>query len=604
MRRTRVSVVVVLSLALTMSACTSVGNSTSGGDGATGDAPKGCTTVGVASSPEKFELLTTLATRFNRSKEARAGGKCAFVQVKKKSSGAAASILADGWPDEDAEGPRPVIWTPSAGTWGAVLNQRLEAKGQPPMAPADARPFMLTPLVIAMPKPMAEALGYPATPVGYADLIKLAQDPAGWGGKGHPEWGQFKLGKTNPNFSTSALSATVGQYYAATGKVRDLTLEDVENPKVDAFSRAVESSVVHYGDITLTFLNNWFRNDARGTALTYVSAVAVEEKSVIDYNRGNPDGITDPGERPRPPKTPLVAVYPKEGTLFSDNPVYILDAPWVRPPEKEAAKAFEQFVQAPDNQAEVVKAGFRPGNPAVPVGPPVEAANGVDPQQPQTALGVPSPPVLVRLIDKWGQQRREAKVLVVIDVSGSMGDDAGNGQTKLDLAKKAAIDALSQFKDTDSVGLRTFSTNVGPKEHSDYVDLVPFSPAGANREQIATKIRSLVPTEATPLYTVARDSFRELKGSYDPARINAVLLLTDGQNEDPRNNDLEGALRDLRTGSEGVSATPVRLFTIAYGSGADLGVLRRLAEATNAAAYDASDPSTIGNVFTAVVSNF
>ncbi|HSH61142.1 MAG TPA: substrate-binding and VWA domain-containing protein [Acidimicrobiales bacterium] len=602
MSRNRVTAALLLTLAMAAS-CTSVGNG-GGGDSATGDAPKGCTTVGVASSPEKFELLTGLATRFNRSREARAGGKCAFVQVKRKSSGAAASILAEGWPDEGAEGPRPVMWSPSASTWGAVLNQRLEAKGQPPMAPSDARPFMLTPLVIAMPKPMAEALGYPANPVGYADLIKLAQDPAGWGGKGHPEWGPFKLGKTNPNFSTSALSATVGQYYAATSKVRDLTLEDVENPQVDAFSRAVESSVVHYGDITLTFLNNWFRNDARGTALTYVSAVAVEEKSVIDYNRGNPDGITDPGERPRPPKTPLVAVYPKEGTLFSDNPVYILDAPWVRAPEKEAAKAFEQFVQAPDNQAEVVKAGFRPGNPAVPVGPPVEAANGVDPQQPQTALGVPSPPVLVRLIDKWGQQRREAKVMLVIDVSGSMGDDAGNGQTKLDLAKKAAVDALSQFKDSDSVALRTFSTRVGPKEHPDYVDLVPFGPAGANREQIATKIRNLIPTEATPLYTVARDSFRQLKDSYDPARINAVLLLTDGQNEDPRNNDLEGTLRDLRTGTEGVSTTPVRLFTIAYGSGADLGVLRRLAEATNAAAYDASDPSTIGNVFTAVVSNF
>ena len=54
---------------------------------------------------------------------------------------------------------------------------------------------------------------------------------------------------------------------------------------------------MHYGDITLTFLNNWYRNDARGTSLTYVSAVAVEEKSVIDYNRGNPDGILDPGER-------------------------------------------------------------------------------------------------------------------------------------------------------------------------------------------------------------------------------------------------------------------------------------------------------------------
>jgi Ca-activated chloride channel family protein len=33
-------------------------------------------------------------------------------------------------------------------------------------------------------------------------------------------------------------------------------------------------------------------------------------------------------------------------------------------------------------------------------------------------------------------------------------------------------------------------------------------------------------------------------------------------------------------------------------------VLRRIAEATNAAAYDASDPTTINKVFTNVVSNF
>ena len=96
------------------------------------------------------------------------------------------------------------------------------------MAPPVASPFMLTPLVIAMPKPMADALGYPATPIGYADILRLANDPQGWGAYGHPEWGPFRLGKTNPNFSTSALSSTIAQYYAATGKTADLTLEDLE----------------------------------------------------------------------------------------------------------------------------------------------------------------------------------------------------------------------------------------------------------------------------------------------------------------------------------------------------------------------------------------
>src|SRR5207248_1023316 len=97
-----------------------------------------------------------------------------------------AQALSDGWQDETAEGPRPVIWSPSASSWGAVVNQRLTVKGQPAVVPADFHSFMLTPLTIAMPRPMAEALGYPQTAIGYADLIKLARDPQGWGGKGHP----------------------------------------------------------------------------------------------------------------------------------------------------------------------------------------------------------------------------------------------------------------------------------------------------------------------------------------------------------------------------------------------------------------------------------
>ena len=84
--------------------------------------------------------------------------------------------------------------------------------------------------------------------------------------------------------------------FGATGTTADLTSEDLANPAVIDFATGVESAVVHYGDTTLTFLNNLYSADRRGTSLTYVSAVAVEEKSVLDYNAGNPDGILEPGE--------------------------------------------------------------------------------------------------------------------------------------------------------------------------------------------------------------------------------------------------------------------------------------------------------------------
>jgi Ca-activated chloride channel family protein len=601
MRRRLALVAAVVALATSAACSIDVGDDSGAVGG--GDVPKGCAAIDIASSPEKLDLLNDLSRRFNGSDAAKAGGSCAFVRVFRVSSGVGATLLTDGWPDEASNGPRPVIWSPAARSWGAIVNQRLTAKREAPITDPEAKPFMVTPLVIAMPRPMAEALGWPDTPIGFADLLALAQSPEGWASKGHPEWGRFKLGKTNPNFSTSGLSSTIAQYYAATSKQAGLTSEDIDRPDVDAFMRGVESSVVHYGDITLTFLNNLYRNDRAGTGLTYVSAVAVEEKSIVDYNRGNPDGILDPGEQPRKPRVPLVAVYPKDGTLFSDNPFFVLDAPWVSAKEKAGARAFESFVQQPANQRKVLEFGFRPGNPSVPVGDPITRANGVDPAQPQTTLGVPEPDVLVRLLAKWGEQRKPAKVMLVVDVSGSMGEEVSEGRTKLDLAKQAAVDALDEFKDDDVVALRIFSTDISPKEPTDYADLVPFGPMGEQRERIAAQITRLVPTEGTPLYSVAQASYKQLKDEYDPARINAVVLLTDGRNEDDY-DDLNATVSVLRAGAEGQSSTAVRLFTIAYGGDADKATLKRLAEATNAAAYDASDPGTIGKVFTAVVSNF
>jgi Ca-activated chloride channel family protein len=272
--------------------------------------------------------------------------------------------------------------------------------------------------------------------------------------------------------------------------------------------------------------------------------------------------------------------------------------------QREGAHRFAEFIQRPENQERVLEFGFRPGNPAVAVGAPIVPANGVNPGEPRQTLDVPEPEVMVAVLERWAEQRKPARVMLLVDVSGSMGDDAGGGETKLDLAKRAAIDALDQFKGEDDVALRIFSTDLATSEPTDYVDLVPFGPISSQREELASKIRSLVPTQGTPLYTAVGDSYRLMQDSYAPDRINAVVLLSDGQNEDPRNDDLAGLLTEIGAANEGQTTRPVRLFPIAYGDGADINTLRQLAQATNAAAYDASDPASITKVFTAVVSNF
>ena len=607
MRSRSAAVAALVGAALLAAACS--GGEETGGDGDVDPRREDCIVVDAAVSSEKIELLTDLAERFNDSDRASVDGECVFVDVRSKSSGAATTALAEGW-DPDVDGPRPVIWSPAASSWGTILNQQLADEGQPPMASEDPTPFMLTPLVIAMPEPMAEALGYPETPIGWSDILELSRSDAGWADYGHPEWGEFRLGKTNPNYSTSGLSALIAQTYAATGKADGLSAEDLANPQVVQYGTDIESSVVHYGDITMTFLNNWFRADRRGTALTYASAVAVEEKSVIDYNNGNPDGVLSQGEEPREPRTPLVAIYPEEGTLYSDNPIYVLDADWVGPEQREGAEAFAEFVQTPENQERVLEYGFRPGNPEVALADPITPANGVDPEQPSTLLEVPSGQVMVELLDTWATQRKGARVLMVLDVSGSMGEPADpgdpNGPTKLDLAKQAVVEGLDDFKADDLVGLRIFTTDDDGTPVVE--DLSPIAPIGANREALVNRVNALIPRAGTPLYQVTQESYDEMLADYDPALINAVIVLTDGQNDDGTPTDdaeqFETLLSDVTRNSNGETAKPVRIFTLAYGAGTDPAELRQIAEASNATAYQATDATTIDQVFAAVVSNF
>ena len=571
-----------------------------GGESDEGGDPGDCIVVDMAVSSEKITLLQTLADEFNDG-DAEVDGRCVFVRPRSVSSGNAANLIVDGWPNPEVNGEAPVIWSPAASAWAGIVNERAGSE----LAPAGT-PFMLTPLVIAMPQPMAEALGWPDEPIGFADLRELANDPEGWGSVGHPEWGPFRLGKTNPNYSTSGLNFTIAEYYAATGKTSDLTREDLQRTAAVEFATDIESSVVHYGDITMTFLNNWFAADSRGTALTYASAVAVEEKSVIDYNLGDPDGVLAAGEERRPPREPLVAIYPEEGTLFSDSPFIILNTEWVDDEERAAAALFEDFVQLPDNQELVMEFGFRPNNPDVALAAPIVAENGVDPNQPQAELGVPEPAVLVGILDSWAELRKEARVLLVLDVSGSMSDAAGDGRTKLDLAKAAAISALDEFKDEDEVGLWVFSTDLGG-EHPNWREVVPIGPIAQNRDALAAQIDAQIPQQGTPLYDVTQVAYETMLEGYDPATINAIVLLTDGKNDDGDLGDDDQqfeTLIDTLEGPEGESATPVRVFTIAYGDDADDQTLRQISQASSAATYNASNPATIEQVFTAVISNF
>ncbi|MEV4514174.1 extracellular solute-binding protein [Dactylosporangium sp. NPDC049525] len=562
-----------------------------------GPAPRreGCIPLAISASSEKAALLSQLADEYIRA-DRRFDGKCADPAVRSKASGAALDALAAGW-DAGKDGPVPQVWTPASSSWVALLQQRLSSTDKGNLVPEGKIPTVAqSPLVLAMPKPMAEALGWPDKPIGWSDVLGLTSDPQGWGSKGHPEWGKFKLGKTNPHFSTSGLNATVGAYFAATGRSTDLTEKDLADPKVLQYVRSVESGVVHYGDISLTFLSNLAAADQAGRGLNYISAVAIEEKSVYDYNQGNPTG--DPalvGKGPKP-RVPLVAVYPKEGTLLSDHPYVVLSN--ASDEQKAAAADFLKYVQEPARQQQFTDAAFRTYEGKVGAG--LTKANGLLPDAAFTVIDPPAPNVLDKALTTWDSQRKRARVLLVLDVSGSMVNSAGNGRSRLDLAKAAALQSLSLFAPDDEVGLWTFSTEINGSA-TPYTSQVELGALSANRARIEQVIKGLSADGGTALYATTRAAQQKLADSADPSRINAVVVLTDGKNEYAKDNNLDALVRDIDTAEKEI---PVRVFTIAYGGQADLGVLQKISAASRAAAYDASDPTTIDKVLVNVLSNF
>ncbi|GAC1613330.1 MAG: substrate-binding and VWA domain-containing protein [Candidatus Dormibacteraceae bacterium] len=504
------------------------------------------------------------------------------VRLLAKPPGEVAAALARGWKPE-LDGPAPTVWLPGSSAWLAIERDQAPT-GQTEVLGAGNPSFAQSPLVLAMPLPMAQALGWPQSEIGFSDLAGIGVDPAGWGRAGHPEWGPLRLGKTNPTLATSGLNALIATYFAATGVSGDLTVADIAEPAATQFARGVELATVHYGVSSEAFLEGLRRADAAGSALDYISAVAVEERQVLNYN--------DPGRGKARPNVPLAAIYPREGTLTSDNPFATLHAGWVSDRQRSAAAGFLDFLRSPDGQSRLQVAGYRGVNGRLGAGR--DASLGVLPDHPQKLIYLPPAKVMSALLGAWGTIRKPVRVLVVVDVSGSMSDWVGDTRlSKLDLVKAALGAAIDQVGDDDEVGLWTFSDT--------HREVIAIRRLGDQRPQLKAAVAGMEARGGTLLYTTAQDALDKVRSETDPGHISALVLLTDGEDNASRAHSLD-ALVAAETSQPPANA--VRVFTIAYGTDANRSVLARMATPSGGSSYDASNPTVIRQVFNAILSSF
>jgi Ca-activated chloride channel family protein len=170
------------------------------------------------------------------------------------------------------------------------------------------------------------------------------------------------------------------------------------------------------------------------------------------------------------------------------------------------------------------------------------------------------------------------------------------------LMKDAVNTSLGLLHNDDEVSIWDFSSELNG-EALPYRVLAPPALLGSSRASSQALVSGLEPAGNTALYATVRAAVEQLRGpQYDPKRINAVVVLSDGANEYMKDDDLDRLTADLSASDD---RSRIRVFPVAYGPDSDAGPLDAIAHATTTGtAYRATDPRTIDKVLRSVVSNF
>ncbi|MCW1967297.1 MAG: extracellular solute-binding protein [Anaerolineae bacterium] len=549
--------------------------------------PSNAIEISVVYAPEEELYIKDAIFQFNKAgaygrnpitgKDLARGERPIWVVGKSGSSGTVAEGIRNALiAPNNTNVEKPTIFSPSVRHWLALVNyqtgQRIfDVDGAPATANA--------PVVMAIWESRLKALqAKHGNDIGWRELTTLFNSPNGWRDYGFQGRSAIYYGHTDPAISSTALSTLMAEFYASArynAGVSDgskLTIDQVNNPKVQDGVRQIERLIKHYSARTTEF------KEYIAQGLDYVDFVALEENDLIFINMGKTQA--------KPPEK-LVALYPKEGTFSHDHPFAVPNAPWVTEEQRQAAKTFTDYVLSKPIQEKVLQAGFRPVTKDVPLVGPISAENGVDPNQPRAFLPVPDPATIASVQQSWQLVKKQADILILVDTSGSMNDE-----NKINQAKEAVRVFLEDQTSKNNVGLIEFNTTVRP--------LTPLGSLETNRAQIINQVNGLRASGNTALYDALLVAVKEVATRPDSSRIQAILLLSDGQDtaSKARVNDVVREITNARNGR-----TPVLVIPIAYGKDADVNSLSAIARASDTK-VQSGDPQGIRRLLEIIGSYF
>ena len=529
--------------------------------------PSPTVTVTIVYGSEKQEWLEPLVQQFNDAQNKTSAGNKIVVEATAMGSIESVRGIIEGT-------LQPTVWSPASSVYIPVANAEWKNTHADDLVVGTPKDLVLSPVVIAMWRPMAQALGWPDKALGWEDVAQLAISEEGWSAYGHPEWGPFKFGHTHPAYSNSGIVAIIAEAYAGAGKQRGLTESDLQAPELREFMTEVESSVIHYGTSTGFFGNRMFE---RGPS--YLSAAVLYENLIVAQETKRINGQSS--------QIPVVAIYPKEGTFWSNHPYAIVNAPWVTAEQREAARLFENFLLDRPQQLKSLEYGFRPADPSIPLTAPLDTQHGVDPNQPQTILEVPSAAVIKGIETLWRQTKKPVDLVVVMDISGSMRGD------KITSARSSLLQFINKLDDRDRLRIDLFNDQIAT--------LTPLTPIGEKRQQVLDSVSGIFEQNDTSLYDAILNAYSDLQEEGNPDHIRAIVVLSDGE-DTYSTATLDQVIQQIQS-SEGEGGNAIKVFTIAFGEDADSDILKQIAEPSGGRQYNSS-PETIQKIYDEIATFF
>lgn len=374
---------------------------------------------------------------------------------------------------------------------------------------------------------------------------------------------QVYYAQSAPTKSNSGLQALVTQFASVSGKrPEQLTIADVQ--KYQNQVQQIQRKVTRYGVSTDSLAKSMV---AYGEY--WASIASVYESSVISANLENSQGKR------------YQAIYPK--VTFTSNMRAILpNAPWVSAAEKAAATQIIDYLRSPQAQQIATQLGLRPGVPGVSLGDKFSPQFGVNPNATYDSLRPPQPEVVEAMLNSWQEfAKKPSQVVVVVDSSGSM---QGN---KLPAVQSTLRSYIEQLGTKEKIALIDFDTEIRPPM------IVDGTPQGRDRGM--QFVSSLQAQGGTRLYDAALIAQKWLLQNYRPDAINAVVILTDG--EDAKSDITIAQLEQTLKTSHFTTDRRIAFFTVGYGNEGEFNptILQQIAT-LNGGYYRKGDPATISQL--------